>query len=94
MYTFLLSLSGLALFMKKARTEKVFFSYFCWSPPFDIADNGPVDLFAAEGIDCFGLPVFGKGHDQILGQESQPFHCHAAVSSEGGHFPVQGLGFF
>jgi len=24
----------------------------------------------------------------------QPFYGHAAVSSEGGHFPVQGLGVF
>ncbi len=42
-------------------------------------------------MDCLS---FGKCHDQILGHEFQPFYCHAAVSSEGGHFPVQGLGVF
>jgi len=31
----------------------------------DLADKGSVDSFAKEKIDFFGLPVLGKGHNQI-----------------------------
>ena len=62
--------------------------------PRQIARRCCVRMLRCEGMDFFRVPVFGKRHDQILGFEFQPFYYLAAVSSEGGRFPVQRLWSF